>query len=348
MMSGIMTTDMRNDVKAELASSQRRETVVASRDADGNLVVRWDDSLAPEVLHTGTFAGAIDPQQTLVVELGRNQATFVGLDSSKRHFVTLIFEGGSELTIGERILPLEGAHNFRDLGGYETAGGRRVKWGKLYRADHLANLTDGDQRYLEALGIRQVYDLRTFAEAEQYPDRLPPSIRYAHFPIFTHGPIDGGTILRQLGRLDNIMFDMYRAGLDQGGMIFAQICGQLAQPINVPAVFHCSAGKDRTGLMTALILLALGVPAETIIYDYTLTDLAIEYLISATRDTAGWQKILMPNNERLHSLLSAPPSLIEATLQHIAEKYGTVEEYLCNEGWLTRPQLEQLRNELLE
>lgn len=339
--------------RAEMASGmmfevRRREMYVVRRNTDGNLVVHWNGPAEPVMLYSGDSPEMVDLQVTTHAEPGHRKATIIGLDGAQRHFVTLVLRGGDKIVVGERILPLEGAHNFRDLGGYKTADGRRVKWGKLYRSDHLGGLTKDGQRYLEMLGIRQVYDLRTFAEVNKTPDRLPPSVTYVHLPVFADDPIDKSAILLQRNHLYSVMFDMYRAGLDARRETYAGLFGQLTEAENLPAVFHCSAGKDRAGLMSALVLLVLGVPIETIIDDYSLTNLAAEHLISSTRKEIARYRPLGLTIKHFYPLLAAPPKLMRRMLQYLTDKYDTVENYLCGEGRLTRGQLEQLRDNLLE
>ncbi|MBN1428826.1 MAG: tyrosine-protein phosphatase [Anaerolineae bacterium] len=339
------SAEVASDVMFEV---RRREIYVVRRNTDGNLVVHWNGPQDPVMLYTGDSLETADLQVTTDVEPEHHKVTIIGVDGARRHFVTLVLRGGDKIVVGERILPLEGAHNFRDLGGYETVDGRRVKWGKLYRSDHLGGLTRTDQRYLETLGIRQVYDLRTFAEVNRNPDLLPSSVRYAHFPIFADDPIDKSAILLRRNHLHSVMFDMYRTGLDKGRETYARLFGQLAEYKNMPAVFHCSAGKDRAGLMSALVLLALDVQIETVIDDYSLTNLCAEHLISSTRKEIARYKPFGLTIKHFYPLLAAPPKLMRKTLQYLTDKYDTVENYLCGKGWLTKGQIEQLRDNLLE
>jgi protein-tyrosine phosphatase len=179
---------------------------------------------------------------------------------------------------GDRRLAFAGAINFRDLGGYRTADGHEVAWRRLFRSDSLAELTDADLLLLESLNLRTIFDLRIDHERERRPNRLPQghSVR-THTPGFvpptmnkvlkeaaagTLKPEEGVALLRLL----------YKALPVDHADAYRQILRTLVEPDALPALIHCTSGKDRTGFISALILLILGVPRQTIIEDYALSD----------------------------------------------------------------------------
>jgi len=178
-----------------------------------------------------------------------------------------------------RLVPLNAVHNFRDLGGYPTGDGRTVGWGRLFRADGLYRLTADDLDVIDALGIRTVVDLRSGPEFEQHGrfplERYP--VAFHHLPI-----IDSTWMASEMPDVDDtedgaIEFLTWAYGdmLAQGADRFAHAFGVLAVPGSAPAVFHCAAGKDRTGVLAALILGGLGVHHDTIVDDYALTEAAM-------------------------------------------------------------------------
>lgn len=158
----------------------------------------------------------------------------------------------------ERLVPLMGAMNFRDLGGYRVGDGRRVRWGCVYRSDGLDQLTDTDQSVLAARGIRLVCDLRNDVEVTAAPSRLPdhPELRRLRFPI---GGDTGksATILERIlaGEIrafgTEAMSDLYVAVLEVAAVTLAEVVLLAAQSANHPMVFHSTAGKDRTGVAAA-------------------------------------------------------------------------------------------------
>ncbi|MEN8162075.1 MAG: tyrosine-protein phosphatase [Myxococcota bacterium] len=198
--------------------------------------------------------------------------------AAPRHYLLVIGADGHEELVAERLLPLEGAENFRDVGGYPSADGRRVRWGAVFRSDSLATLSEADLSTLDALGLRLVCDFRGDAEVEEEPNLLAgrASVRYWRRPLGDSnvqpaewrrrfesgdfGDIDSGWLTRS-----------YRGMIDRSAPDLAAVFRRLAAADAVPAVLHCTAGKDRTGVAVALLLLLLGVSRDCVIEDYALT-----------------------------------------------------------------------------
>jgi protein-tyrosine phosphatase len=250
---------------------------------------------------------------------------------------------------GKRIVRLEGAINFRDLGGYETLAGKRVAWGRVYRADDLSWLTEKDDKTLQDLGIKLFCDLRSHPEVAERPDRVPEGIAYRHLPVFAKDPIGRlrGLLLRH--RLDSLFKQFYRDSIvDEGAPALGTLLKLVADPDNLPLVFHCTSGKDRTGVAAALLLHICGIPRETIVMDYSLTNLSIEKFLSGLRERFGATRL--PPGMRLeqyYPLLSARPELIEQAFAHIEAKYGSVDQYLRGPVGLDERDIETIRRNLL-
>lgn len=229
-----------------------------------------------------------------------------------------------------RVLPLDGAHNVRDTGGYVAADGRHVAWGRVYRADALHQLTARDQAMLRERGIRLVVDLRTVGEVRRGPDRLPDGIAYQHLPVFERDPLGRGRAILQRHRLDVLFQRMYRTHIiDRGAPVLGTVLRRAADATNLPLLVHCTGGKDRTGIVIALLLHILGVPRATIVADYSLTNRAIEPLLASLRTgqvrQLAWLGIRL---EHFYPLLSARPALLEGALDYIDQTYGSVDAYL--------------------
>src|SRR5215203_650688 len=169
-----------------------------------------------------------------------------------------------------RLIELEAVHNFRDLGGYPARGGTITRWHQLYRADGLYRMSAADIETVRALGLRTVVDLRSDAEIEKWGTfpRTAIEVTFAH-----HAVID--QTWDHEGHEDQTDHEFlvwaYREMLAVGSPRFARAIEALAQPGALPAVFHCAAGKDRTGLLAALLLESLGVPRSVVLADYELT-----------------------------------------------------------------------------
>lgn len=255
---------------------------------------------------------------------------------------------GRRLVVAERTLPLAGGVNFRDLGGYRTTDGRAVRWGRVYRAGSLAELTDDDVAYLGRLGLRLVCDLRSAEEVEHRPDRLLPGAAVLARPI----AVEVGrlrqmfTLFRLRHRIQELLQNAYTIMLDQNGPIYAEIIRLVADPANSPLVVHCTAGKDRTGLAAALLLLALSVPEETVIADYTLSNHAFDVLAGRMRPEMARLYALGFDEAQLQPFLLAEARTLQGALAHLRRRYGSVEDYL-RAGGLDGATLDRLRQTLL-
>ena len=174
-----------------------------------------------------------------------------------------------------RSLPLTGATNFRDLGGYIGHRGQQVKWRRIFRSDHLAALTPQDQALLADLGVARAVDFRGQAESAAYAYALP-GVAYhplAIEPTVVQRALELQRTGRQLTAQDAValMQETYRGFVHANAPRFAELF-RLLLASDAPTVFHCTAGKDRTGFAAALILLALGVPRDVVMHDYLLTN----------------------------------------------------------------------------
>ena len=183
-----------------------------------------------------------------------------------------------------RNVDLHGVYNFRDLGGYTTRDGRSVRWRTLFRADGLGRLTADDLETLRPIALKTVVDLRTAREIDER-GRFP----FETYPVaFHHLSVIDATWDRERIRAENLpatefLHGAYTAMLTEGAQQYAAAFRVLAGPDALPAVFHCAAGKDRTGLMAALVLGALGVEAHDVVADYALTQPTMERFIERVR-----------------------------------------------------------------
>ena len=174
-----------------------------------------------------------------------------------------------------RSLSFTGATNFRDLGGYTGHGGRAVAWRRIFRSDHLAGLTVQDQALLAELGVARAIDFRGQAESAAYAYALP-GVAYhplAIEPTVVQRAFELQRAGHQLTAQDAValMQETYRGFVRDSAPRFAALF-RLLLASDVPTVFHCTAGKDRTGFAAALILLTLGVPRDVVMQDYLLTN----------------------------------------------------------------------------
>jgi protein-tyrosine phosphatase len=249
-------------------------------------------------------------------------------------------------------VPLEKGINFRDIGGYVTKDGRRVKRKRIYRCGALGDLTDNDVKTLEALNVRRVFDLRLDEEAEKNRDRLPENAQYFRFPV-TAGSSSVGRIvalLKNIDQVDEFVVEGYTRNLvDAEAHTFAGILRQIAAADDDGAsVIHCTAGKDRTGVAVAVLLSFLGVDDETIAADYSLSNRAYPIFYQQMVDAMHPFRRIGILADDLTDLLMADPEFIRRTLKYLHEQYGDAENYLRTKGGLDQSVLDKLKDMLLE
>lgn len=240
-----------------------------------------------------------------------------------------------------RHIRCEGAFNLRDIGGHRTCGGRTVRRGLVYRADGLHRIPPGGASAIGHLGWRTVIDLRTTAEFAAGAFRAD-GVEVINLPILraTWG-VPEATDIDPVEFLSDHYFQM----LDEGAAAIAASFAVLGSPARLPAVFHCSAGKDRTGVLAALVLSALGVDDERVAADYHLSASAVERLVA-------WLNLTRPDlseemSRQPQALLSCPPEAMRRFLHALRAQYGSVDGYLTGIGVRARTS-NGLRQALLE
>ncbi|MCJ1680099.1 tyrosine-protein phosphatase [Streptomyces sp. APSN-46.1] len=238
-----------------------------------------------------------------------------------------------------RHIEFEHLHNFRDLGGYRSADGRTVAWGRLYRADSLGKLRGADWERFLALDIRTVIDLRYPWEIEA-KGRVPEADRFTYANLsIEHRPYDQAEIDPEI--------DPWRYLADRAAEVTEDGVEEIRQAVELiadgpgPTVFHCTSGKDRTGLIAAFVLTLLGVPEEEILADFALTELA------AARLTADWHAANPGRTLRWPAYGRAPAALLALVLADLTTRYGSPAAYLTDRVGITAATAESLRSRLL-
>jgi len=258
------------------------------------------------------------------------RAYFVGRSSDYRKWAMSIFDESSLLDDDRRVIPLFAVHNFRDLGGYPTNDVRHTRWRTLFRADGLYRLTPDDANIVMNLGVRTVVDLRTNNEVRErgtFPVK-DHDVAYHHLPI-----IDatwGETQTPEFNDEVEFLVWAYREMLAEAAPRFADAINLLSQQTVLPAVFHCAAGKDRTGILAALVLGVLGVDESIIAADYGLTR-------SATTRLRAWARQHQPELADLYDRMpprftAADPRAMAIILNDITSRYGSVRNYVREIG----------------
>lgn len=250
----------------------------------------------------------------------------------------------------ERIIELEGSFNFRDMGGYPTIDGYHVKWGMLYRSGNLSGMTKADLEIVNQLGIKKICDLRAKDEINKYPDPILNGAAWNHVPV-----IQDEVKIKHVGDL----VSPYENG-DLGGLLislnremvtytetFQKVFKLLLDEPQNPFLFHCMAGKDRTGVVAALILSVLGVSRDIILEDYLFTNHSLEK-IKANLLTSESHNLQQINQEVFDALLEARVEYINAFFDKLESTYLSIDSYIKEKISLTNADIALLKKHLLE
>jgi protein-tyrosine phosphatase len=246
----------------------------------------------------------------------------------------------------DRFVLVDGCFNFRDLGGYPAPGARTVRRGQVYRSDALHRLTARGTRAFAALGIATVIDLRAPAEVSRRAWRPPPEWvgKQLQIPLRPAVP-DWAAYSRAMLTAPDFAAVHYLETLQEGREAARAVIETLADPASLPAVFHCAAGKDRTGIIAALVLTLLGVPARHVADDYALSDIA----------TRRWEASLADggHDDTQTAWAYVPPAMLTADrhtmtvfLDRIKQAHGTADDLAAAIG-ITGPAIQQFRRNLL-
>lgn len=323
-------------------------------DARGQYKLRWGDRFTAAPVAISIADSPTTVRQTPpVLHAADNSGTDIRLTPGVRHYFYLKPVDAPGLIVAERRVPVEGSVNFRDLGGYLTDDGRRVRWGKLYRSGHMANLTAEGLAQFAALNIARDCDFRLAEERAHEAADLP-----------------AGTAVTTLGIPpgvgDREYFHRIFASTTDPKVVFNAVCAVVrsmvtdAAPKYKPMFEHlqdtpsgamllnCSAGKERTGIAAALILFALGVPRETVTYDFMLSRRYFPAESEIPRVVAKYNVSAANAPALVAPLLETHPQYLESALTVIDEQYGTPAAFLQHHYGLTPQALATLRDAYTE
>lgn len=240
----------------------------------------------------------------------------------------------------DRTIDLDGCLNFRDVGGYPTSDGRTVRWRQVFRSDALHHLTRQDVAQLRGeIGLGTVIDLRSTAELRS-EGRGP----LAQEPVaFHHLPLYDGEAVRTSASTDMTLMDRYFLLAEFAKQPIARVITTLAAS-DAPAVYHCAAGKDRTGVISAVLLGLLGVPEAVIVADYAATRENLDAIVERLMSTEGYQEMLsaLPPDT-----MHAEPDTMAGFLTRLHDAYGSMAGYARAAG-VSDESIDGLRARLLE
>ena len=317
---------------------------------DDRYEVSWT---AEGVRHVAVYAGAepapVRTGSPLAEGGGMGSVTVDDLVGGGRSYFTLVPDRGAPLVIADRALHLSSVANLRDIGGYRTMDGRWVKMGLLYRSDQLDRVSDADLAAMERLGLRLVIDLRTASERTREPDRLPRGSA----PLVLDVAADsdgslGGDMRKAMGAIAagkgaELLTAANRdfVALGSARRAFGGLLGQMRGD---PILFHCTAGKDRTGWASAVMLTLLGVSRETVMADYLASNDFLKTKNEMARKTMSG-KI---DPAYLEPVLTVRRAYLEAAFDEVARRHGSFDAYVRNGLGLSNDHILILRKTYLQ
>ncbi len=244
-----------------------------------------------------------------------------------------------------RKVDLQGAVNFRDIGGYKTNDGKTIKWGKIYRAAEINKLTNQDALALEKRKITTDIDFRGLEESKKAPDALWNKANYIRCGAGSETNQNWMQTLKSTVNGDSLMISYYQK-IDSLGLRYKTLFNVLLSQNEKDAiVYHCTAGKDRTGIATALVLYSLGVPKQTIWNDYEASNY---YRQSDNNRMIQMITAFGVSKNVAESMITVKPSYLEATWQAITKQYGSIDAFLEKELGIGKKEKEILRKKYIE
>lgn len=321
------------------------------RDGIGNYQIKWE--IAPQIEGTLKMYVSDSPEEfdeqspAVYAPIHDGVATYITNDNVTRKYFRLLFNNEYSQVVGARSMVMDNVQNLRDLGGYSAHDKRMTRWGKLFRSGQLSSLSSWDSIRLDKLGLKTIIDLRTEAEIEREPIRYNRA-RVVNIPIFNQSLADVPSRITsgmmRKGDAVICMQDFYlQMIVDRNRKQLAQIFDLMADPDNYPLLFNCTLGKDRTGMVAALLLTALGVPEETVRQDYMLSNefINLEQLAHLASGLSTHAQ------ESITVIVSAHEDYLDLAFSKMRKEYGSVDKYLSKGLQLDGNKRNQLKDILL-
>ncbi len=271
------------------------------------------------------------------------RVTVKNLPAADRQWFTLVPERGGSLRLADRLIELEGTVNFRDAGGYRTEDGHWVKMGVVYRSDALDELTEADQARLKRLGLSVDHDLRNTSEKAAAPDRVPQGVRYVAADVIgDDSPVFA--MPTTAGEAAQMMVDGEKAMVsrDTARAAYSALFADVSDGDPVGTLSHCTAGKDRTGWASAVLLTALGVPRGTVMKDYLASN---DYRAEA--NAAALAAMPAAQATVYKPMLDVRAEYLNSGFDEVEEVYGSFAGYEKKGLGLDARELRRLKAELL-
>ena len=329
-----------------------RISVVCEENNVGNSVVKWET--IPEIPGEVKVYASEKPDHTSAEHLvastpiSDQHLTIITTDPMRRYYYRMVFAEKYKVDMATRNINIPGIQNFRDLGGYPSYPHHKfVRWGMLYRSGEINRLRKGSLKKLKNLGIRTIIDLRSPEEKMELSKSLEKNFSVVSIPIATGNmeqiingvqdrSIRSDTVYRIVERMNRELITKYAAQ-------YRKVFDLLLNEDNYPVVIHCSSGKGRTGIVSALILACLDVNEDKIMEDYRLSN---DYF-NIPRATRYAYNLPIRSQEAITTLCSAREDFLNAAKEEAERQYGDIKTYLREGIGLSKQEMKHLRNILL-
>ena len=327
------------------SSEPHQIRVACDNSVSGIYTVKWE--LFPSQAGTVKIYESVNPttfgQEVLVGEKAIESGySIIQRPDDQRRFYRLVFNKKCTAYVGERHIPMEKMDNFRDLGGYFNGKNKQIRWGKLFRSGSLFRTSDKDKATLDSMHIKTVVDLRDHAVIKKYPSTYnAPRMDSLCLQGISTDSIFQKVLAGQMKKGDVLIAlqDLYGRILKEDKAYLMQMFNILLEEENYPVLFHCSIGKDRAGVISILILEALGIDKDQIFHDYMLSNQYINFNRAISLDPNASAEA----QEALTTLLKANEQLFNFVYERTRMDYGSIQEYLVKELGLTDKKRSQLK-----